>query len=83
MSALIKEGHETTEHARAVRAEVLGAALVALGAILACLGSWPGVAVAGIGAVLVGWVHSAYARSRGEVKAAGVRKPVDVAPRRA
>jgi hypothetical protein len=70
-------GRESSEHARALRAEVLGVVLVALGIVLLFLGeTLGGLGLVAIGALLVAHVAAAYARSRGEVKASAVRPRV-------
>lgn len=76
----ITEGKLSTEHHRAWRAESLGIALVLVGIVAAFLvHSWAGVAIIGIGTLLVGWVATSYSHSRGSVKAAGARRPADQA----
>lgn len=82
MSLPVKPGIESSEHWRAWRAEVVGISLVLAGLLLSFTLGWQGVAVCGIGAVLLGWTGASYAASRGDVKAAAVRRPADQAPRR-
>lgn len=83
-------GRATSEHAKGLRAEALGLVLCAAGFLE---GSWGaliqylpleglGALLVVIGAFLVAHANGVYARSRGEVKAASARRPVDSAPKR-
>lgn len=82
MSVPIKSGRETTEHSRALRAELMGAVVLGIGVALALKGhDVEGLGLAAIGATLVAWVCAAYSNARGNVKAAAVRRPADQAPR--
>lgn len=77
----LQPGNETSEWEKAQRAEVLGILLVVCGVLLALVDAQPyaGVGFAAVGAFLVAHTSAAYARSRGEVKAAAVRRPADAA----
>jgi hypothetical protein len=86
---LTKPGKESTEHARASRAEGAAFALLVAGLVLAVLGAlssgWisaaVGVLLAAAGASLLASVNHSYAQSRGGVKAAAERPRVVSAPR--
>lgn len=81
MSLPIKSGRETTEHARASRAELLGVVIAGIGVALVLKGhDVAGLGLAAIGVFLVGWIASSYARARGDVKSAAVRPPHRTAP---
>lgn len=83
VSLPVKQGLRSTEHWHAVATEIVGAALAGggLSLVLWTPLTWPGVAIAAVGAALSGWTYASYAASRGSVKSAAVRRPADQAPR--
>jgi hypothetical protein len=85
----IKAGRETSEHARASRAEGAAFTVVAAGLVLAVLGALQGPIVASVGVLLVAIgagllasVNRSYLVGRSDVKAAHGRRPADTAPKR-
>lgn len=87
---MITAGRETSEYWKAMRVEILGDALVLLGLV----GGWTGALgqnaytlafgslLVLMGSILVERSSTPYLHARGELKAASVRRPVDVAPKR-
>lgn len=85
----IKAGRETSEHARASRAEGAAIAILSAGLVLAVLGTLQGpivpavgVLLVAIGAGLLASVNRSYLIGRSDVKAAHGRRPADTAPKR-
>jgi hypothetical protein len=76
----VTDGKESTEHARAWRAEAIGFGLVLAGLLLVMSLGWQAVAIVGIGAGLLGWTATSYMRARAIPKAAAERPRVLHAP---
>jgi len=84
----IKDGIDSTEHARALRAEKVAGAVLVAGLLFCIAGAFTTIIIAGEGVALVAFgvllfasVNRHYSASRGEVKAAAVRRPADTAPK--
>jgi len=74
-------GKQTSEYTKALRAEILGAALSLGGGVTACvLGSYPAAIVCAAGVYLIAHTVGTYAASRGSVKSAALRPRVQNAP---
>lgn len=75
-------GRQSSEWAKATRAEALGALLVVIGLVLVLMDRlpWHGVALVAIGCVTVAVTTASYAHSRGQHKAAASRPRIQAGP---